>query len=271
MSLRKRSAKLAWCLALAAVVATSSDALAQRGQGRGGFGGGFGRGGFGGPAALIGNEQVQEELKLTDDQKSRIEKVTSELREKGREAVGDFRDVQNLSEEERGARREEMQKKMEPIAAEAQKKIGEILTDDQQKRLQQITLQQRGNRALTDEKVAKELGLDEQQVAAIKEALDAQDAKMRELMPRGGPGRGGNDGGNDDAGRRERFEKIQALREETDARVKDALTEAQAKKFEEMKGRPFEMRRGGFGRGGEGGQGRRNRDGHTTRAGNDRN
>ena len=261
MSPRTWSARLAWCLAAAAVVGASSDASAQRGQGRGGAGG-SGRGGFGGPTALLGNEQVQEELKLTDDQKSRIEEVSNDAREKGRELFGDFRGLQDLSEEERRARMDELQKKMEPINAEAQKKIDAILNAEQRKRLQEISLQQRGNRALTDEKVAKELGLDAQQVATIKEAIENQQTKMRELMPRGGFGRGGNDGGDDEAGRRERFEKMRALREETEARIADALTEAQAKKFEEMKGERFEMRRGGFGRGGEGGPGRQNRGGN---------
>ena len=248
MNSRKWTAKLAWCLTLLAILGTSIDAHAQRRPGRpqgrrgAGAGGGGGGGGMGGPLSLIGNSQVQTELKLTDDQKSRVEELTKEMNAQRPRPAGVG--IRGLSQEEREKRMEENRAKTEALNAEAQKKIDEILTADQRKRFRQISLQQRGNRALADEQVVKELGLDEQQVALIKEALADQETKMRELM-REGRGQGDDDGEDSGGGNfAERREKMQAIRQETEIRVQDALTEGQAKAFEAMKGERFKLRMG---------------------------
>jgi Spy/CpxP family protein refolding chaperone len=225
-------------LPLALVVAFGSICLDASGQDqqrqrRGQFQGRGGFGAFGGPAMLLRNEQVQEELKLTDDQKTKLEEALRPQRGEG------FRPGQDLSAEERRELRERFAERRE----QQEKQINEILTSDQQKRLRQIQLQQRGLAALLDEEVAKEVGVSEEQQNQIREVLRAQAAEQREL------GR--------DASREDR----QRLRQQTEEKALAVLTTEQKAKFEELKGEPADIRLGrpGFGRrpGGRGGEGRR--------------
>lgn len=127
---------------------------------RGGFGGlpggpggapvgGFG--GFGSPtrtmpiATLARNTAVQDELKLTDDQKKAISDASRSTLESIREAI----DIKVLA----------------------------TLNDEQKARLKQIELQQLGISAVTRPEVAKQLKLTaDQQAAILKQLDDTQDA-----------------------------------------------------------------------------------------------
>ena len=70
------------CLKMAVittVVATATAALAQGpGGGRGMFGGG---GRFNDPTFLLGSEQVQKELELSDEQKTAVQKLVDDNRQ----------------------------------------------------------------------------------------------------------------------------------------------------------------------------------------------
>src|SRR5688572_5850032 len=123
---------LGLCLLLAAPGWGQEQEQGRRGRGRGPGG----RFGFGGPAMLLGIEQVQKELKITDEQKQTIQPIL----EAARPQRGDFQPGQNLSDEERRQRREERQKKAEEI----NKQLTAALTAEQNARLKQIQLQMRG-------------------------------------------------------------------------------------------------------------------------------
>ncbi len=76
MSIRITSLKLA----VAAVVAvTVSTAVAQGPGGGRGMGGGGGR--FNDPSLLLGTEQVQKELELSDEQKTSVQKLADDNRQ----------------------------------------------------------------------------------------------------------------------------------------------------------------------------------------------
>ncbi len=223
-----------WLGTAGLVVLIASTAQAQeRGQGRGGAGG-FGLGGFGGggKVGLIQNEQVQQELKLTDEQKSKVGEVAARVREAGPQRG------QGGGQPDREQIRERMQA-MSRVVAEEEKKLDEILDDQQKARLEQISLQVTGVRALNREEVASKLGLSDEQKEKIQAALRNQ----------AGPGAGGP--GNPGA-QRERREQLQTS-------VLALLTDEQKQKWEELKGEAFELRRpGGQGQGQRrgGGQGR---------------
>src|SRR5579872_5378719 len=111
-------------LALAALVVcvmAGNEAMAQGGRGgRGGFGGG----GFGGGVTfLVQNEQVQKELKITDDQKTKLKEIADASRpQRGNGGGGGGRGTPPTDEE-----RAAMQKRMEETAA----KVTAVLTADQ--------------------------------------------------------------------------------------------------------------------------------------------
>jgi len=255
-------------LAAMAVVCFATLAEAQPGRGQPGRGQPGGRPGPGGPMMMRGGfggggllglvriEAIQEEIELLDDQKAQIDKLAEEMRPQRGE--GDQRpDFRNMSDEERQKFFDEMRKRFEERAKTANEKLKKILLPHQIKRVEQISLQFRGTRALTDPEIAEKLKLTDAQKKKIEETMTANRESMgtrvRELF---------QGGGGDREKAREQFRK---LREEADAKVLAVLTSDQKKQLEALKGDPFEMpeggfgfRRGGFrGRGGEGGPGGR--------------
>ncbi len=223
-----------WLGTAGLVVLMASTAPAQeRGQGRGGAGG-FGLGGFGGSkVGLVQNEQVQQELKLTDEQKSKVDEIAARVREAGPQRG------QGGGEANREQLRERMQA-MSRVVAEEEKKLDEVLDEQQKKRLDQISLQVTGVRALMRDEVASKLELSDEQKEKVQAALRAQ------------RGQGGGDRP-DPAAFRER-------REQLEQQVMAVLSDEQKQKWEELKGEAFELqRRGGAGEGQRrgGGEGRR--------------
>ena len=76
---------------------------------------------------------VQTELKVTDDQKSKIEELSSTMRDKMRDArnAGGGQDFQSMSQEERQKAMGEMRKKMQGVNKELDEQAVKILDADQ--------------------------------------------------------------------------------------------------------------------------------------------
>src|SRR5262249_36730829 len=118
-----RSMRMCLALALSAVIAI--PALAQPPRG----------GGFGGGGSLLTNKSVQEELKVTEEQNTKIKEFTDKLR-----AEAPMRDP-NADREEQAKKFQEYRK----VSGEKTDKfVKETLTEEQQKRYKQIQIQQAG-------------------------------------------------------------------------------------------------------------------------------
>lgn len=237
------------CALMAALLIVASSAQAQRpGGGRGGFGrgpGGPGGPGGGSPLNLLGVEAIQKELELSEDQIAKFKEIGEGMRSQMQEMFSGLRD---LPQEERRAKFEELRGKMESVRKELEGKIDGVLLAHQKERLQQINLQIRGIGALSDEKVAKELGISDEQKEKIAAAREESQTKMREQMRELFQNRG------QDTDRDAIREKMQALRSDSDKAVLAVLSSEQQAKFEKMKGPKFEidMRQLFQGRGGPG-------------------
>lgn len=243
------------CLCLTVSSLLMSSALWAQNQeqggrrGRGGFGGGgFGGGGFGGGGGLLRNEQIQKELSITDEQKTKIQAVYDEARAARGDAGrgGDFR---SMSEEERTKLFAERQKQSE----ETSKKAEALLNADQAKRYKEISIQLRGVSALTDAEVAKELKLSDDQVNTLKLINDELSKQRREMFA------GGRGNGVADQSREDRMKAFEAMRTKMQTMQKDAddeslavLTADQRSQFEKLKGTKFELDLSQFRRGGRG-------------------
>lgn len=210
----KNIVRTGWMLGILAVVLTA-PAMAQPGRGGGGQGGfGFQGGGFGGGGgftALLGNEDVQKELQLLDDQKSKIEQIQM--------AMGaEMRDLFQP-----GGDRDAMREKMTELGKKTEEEISKVLDADQLKRIKEIEFQQLVNRGmgglasgLLSEQIVGELGLSKEQVDQLTEAQKAAD---------------------------EEFRKKQAeLRAAALDKLIATLSPEQQTKFKEKYGKPFEMR-----------------------------
>jgi hypothetical protein len=225
------------------------------------------------PATLTLNPQVQQELKLDEDQVKAVrEKVTApglggfglggggfgkgkldeaareKLREqatKMQERIATLRDV---PEDELDAKiRETFKEEIEG----SMKAVEEVLNSEQMGRLKQISRQQGGLNAYLKPENVKDLGLSDDQKTKLKEISDELQKDVGELR-RGAAGAGGAKGG---FGRvsPEVQEKIDALTKEAREKADGVLTDEQKSKWKELTGEPFTVRGGGFGIGGGGG------------------
>ncbi len=210
-------------VALAASVASAQEQQQQRQRGQGrGQGGGFG-GGMGGmgadPIFLLGQESVQKELTLTEDQ---IKKV-KDLQEKRRSAFG-----AGGGGGAGGFDREAMQKRMEEQRKENDKFVADTLKPEQAKRLNQIVLQRRGAGALNDPKVQDEIKLTDEQREKIKAINEDMAKSRRELFQPGQPPS------------EEARTKMQELTKATNDKLVAVLTADQKTKWTDMTGPKFE-------------------------------
>jgi len=164
--------------------------------------------------------EVQTELKLTDDQKTKLTGALDKLREQRQNSGQDF---QSLSQEER-------QKLMAQRRAEDDKALADVLNADQMKRDHQLQLQQQGLSSVAQDKaLGDELKLTDEQRTKIQAIVDDQRNAMRELFQGGG---GGGD-------RQAMMQKMQELRKQTDEKIAAVLTDDQKSKWKEMTGAPF--------------------------------
>lgn len=223
-------------LALGAVVLAQPPG-GPGGKGKGGFGGpGFGRGGFAGPgmpgtAGLLRIPEVRKELVTTEQQNKQLDDLLAELQEQMRGSFGiDFRELQDLGEEERQRRFDAMRKKSEQSTKQGDEKLAKLLDAKQRERLDQLRLQREGVASFNRPEIAKALSLTSQ-----------QRDKVRTSQEFGPPGFGRGPGPR--PGQREQAE-ILAI-----------LTPEQKTKWNELKGKEFKFPEfmGGFGPGGPGG------------------
>lgn len=225
-------------LSLIVLMVSAAAAQEQRGRRRGGFGGGFGGpfGAFNSPAALAGMPQVQEEIKVSEEQKKQIDEGLAELR-----GGFNFQELQGLSAEDREKRMEEMRKKAETAGKAFEEKMNKILKPEQLARLKELSLQRQGAMALLRPDIAKDLGLTEDQrkkmQGIFESARSANQPNLRELS-------------------QEEREKVMTENreklEKAQAELLAVLTDDQKAKYAELKGKEFkfpEPRFGGFGGG----------------------
>ena len=174
-----------------------------------GFFGGF----RGNPLMLLGQESVQKELKLTDEQTKKVDELRQKTREK-------FQEIFGGDEAERP-------KKMQELNEENRKAIDALLSPEQSKRLKQIVYQQRGAAALADPEAAKALNLSEEQQEKVKTINQEMQAAMRELFTPGQPP--------DDDTRK----KMDDVRKSSGEKLLAVLSPEQKTKWTQLQGEPF--------------------------------
>lgn len=205
---------------LVIVAMVSQVALAQdqgQGQGRRGRGGGGFMGGmFGPPTAgrLIGAKEVQEALKLTEDQKTKIDKITEDSRAATRELF------QGGGPPDRD--------KMVELSKETSNKINEVLDAGQQKRLTGILIQVAGPAAIADPAVAKELNITEDQKKELQSVREEARSELEKLR-------------DDNGSREDRMKKVKEIQEDINKKVLAKLTSDQQQQLESLKGEKVDI------------------------------
>ena len=214
------------------IVLAASPAFAQRPAGPGGFGPpGMGQGPT--AAMLLANDKVQQELKITDDQKAAIKKATDEVSAKYKDDMDKARADMD---------RQKMGELRKAMSEDTEKAVLAILKPDQSKRLKQIEVQAAGLGAFSKDDVQTALKVTDAQKKDIKDATDDMQKDIRELFQ--------NAQGDRDK-MAEAQKKVQSLREETLDSIVKNLTDDQKKTWKELSGDKFEVTLGpgGFGGG----------------------
>jgi Spy/CpxP family protein refolding chaperone len=187
-----------------------------------------------GICSVLNNAKVQKDLELTDDQR-----VKATAAAKDSSAALD-ESVTSLSEENPDPA--ELNEKIGELVRDAQnrllKKLDEILTPRQGKRLKEIILQSQGSMALLDPDVMKTIEISEDQQKQMNELRDIFQKKMREfaVMRVQSPGPATYP---DNAA--EMKEKMLKARKALDDTMLQVLTPEQREKFEKMQGAKIEL------------------------------
>ncbi len=176
---------------------------------------------------LLMRDDVQKELNLSEQQKTKLNQMQQEMRQAMQES-------RNLPPEQRREQMQQLRQKYDPTS---------ILTDAQRKRLRELELQWQGPMALLDPNIAREVGLTQEQQAKIRGIVQETFQSTR-----GQPGQPPQPG--------ERIQELQKAREQAEKKILEVLTPAQREKWQQMTGKPFEFQGGrGFFGGGRGGFG----------------
>ena len=157
--------------ALLVVGALTAVAAAQpAGGGRRGRGRGFSRGSL---LGLLRMEQVQKELKLTEDQAATVKKVVEDLTAEMTKQGAALREIEDRTE-----RRAKSTALSNQLDGKARERLRNVLSKEQTTRLGQIRIQVRGTvDGLADKDVVDKLKLNakqKEQLAQIKKDTDTQ-------------------------------------------------------------------------------------------------
>jgi len=211
--------KVSLTLGLAVLVASPAFAQRQRQPRQPGPRGG---------GNLLTNKSVQEELKITDSQKTKIEEISKKTRDMIQEKLKDV---------PREERFQKMREVMREVNAKTNKELAGVLKEDQLKRYKQIQLQQtermRGPAVFTDADVQKALKFTDEQKADVKKVTEDLTKQVREEtkdLPR------------DRESFAKRREITTKLNKEAMGKIASKLTKDQKATWKDMLGKPFEVK-----------------------------
>lgn len=157
------------------VPAAPSTGEGQQGQGQGNRG--RGRGLIG----LLGQEDVQAELKLTAEQIAELEPLQESIQADSPNLTELREKLQDASEDEQATIREEMRAAQQLIAEKTLAGLAALLDEGQLTRLKQIDWQRQGAAALASADVAAALQLSDEQKTQLQTISEARQVAMREL------------------------------------------------------------------------------------------
>ncbi len=187
--------------------------------------GGLGGGGGGGIFLLM-NKGVQEELKITEEQREKIGEKAKGMAGKFQEVFGKLKDVPEAD------RPEKMQKLMKEVNDTIMKEVGEALKPEQLKRFTQIQRQQSVAATLTtDEEAGKALDVTAEQKEKAKTIQEESTKEIGQLFRQFNK-----------ENPSETQEKVAAARKEANDKALKVLTDEQRTKWKDLVGATFEVK-----------------------------
>jgi hypothetical protein len=177
-----------------------------------------------GPSQLVLREDVQKELKLTDEQKKKVASVNDKIRA---ELQNEFQKMAGLDGRERDRKKMELAKR---ITKKSTTSMEEILSPAQMKRLREIALQHAGVQGLKNPEVEDALKLTEDQKEKIQKVMQGAIADLRFLFE------------HTEGAYEESQKKAVEVRNQCYAKAMTVLTDEQKKIWKDLQGVPFEVK-----------------------------
>jgi hypothetical protein len=175
---------------------------------------------------IVFRDKVQEELKLSDEQKK---KLADKFPDFVQETMKVFDKVKDLKPPEREKEMHEHRRKSEEKLSALLK---HVLDAKQQERLLQLQLQQAGAFALLGQNEAFiKLKITDEQRKQFMEVVQEMEKKIQELIKEI----------QDGAKPEEIFPKVMKVRKEHEAKIEALVTDAQKKQWKELLGKPFDL------------------------------
>ncbi len=221
-------------LAMAVFVGAAGLAAVQAQQGGRGQGGGFG----GGPASLVRSKTVAADVKITEEQQTKLTDWSKEFATKAQEMMK--AGMEGVDRTDRKAMAEKMPAVAAKVSAAAYTELATVLKPEQVKRLRQIEVQVAGLRAFNSADVKSALKIADEQQAKIKEATDGAMKDGRDLNEEYGVT--GFAGRPADADKAKEFDKKRAaITKETLSKVMATMSAEQKKTWAELTGEPIDV------------------------------
>jgi len=194
--------------------------------------GGFGRGQQTSVTFLITVKAVQEDLKITEEQTTKLKDWSKEFAKKAGEILKDkgveFTKGTKIDEEMLA----KMASASTAINAEAYKQLGDVLKKEQVTRLKEIQRQAMSLAAFADAETVAALKLTDTQKTSVK-GITADLAKdSKEIRDEAGKGKGFDP---------ETMKKIAKVQKEAFGKTTDLLDDAQKKTWKELTGETFDV------------------------------
>jgi hypothetical protein len=178
-----------------------------------------------GPVFLVFRDKVQEELRLSDKQKVRLNKRLQKLVPKAMQFFA------TLGDKKPEQREKETQSYRQKVGDKLATFLKGSLTDAQRKRLRQLELQQEGAFALGRPDIGKELKITQEQqkqFTVVVRGLQQQIAPLiKEAQSGGNP--------------QEILPRIMKVRKEHEGKIEALLSDAQKKQWKELLGKPLDL------------------------------
>lgn len=184
----------------------------------------------GGNSMLLMNAGVQDELKLTDDQKKEVGDLMKDQMAKGFKLIGEINEkIKDVPEDKQV---EKILEIVKPRVEETNKEVAKILKEDQVKRLKQIARQQAGVGAFKEDEVRKELALTDEQAKKIDLLVKELAEDVAEMTK----------GLTDPKQWLEVGDKMKKAGREAFDQAARTLTAEQKEKWKDLTGTPFEVK-----------------------------
>ena len=179
---------------------------------------------LGGPF-IISRDKVQEELKLSDDQKKNLrETMTGYVRETKKV-------FEKLEDLKAGEREKEMRSHRQKTGEKFSAFLKETLTAEQFERYKQLQLQHEGPTALGQPEIRKELKITDEQWKQFVGVIQDMQKKIAPLMKEA------QSGGNPEEIR----PKVIKIRKDHERKIEALLSNAQKKQWKDMLGKPVDV------------------------------